>query len=502
MSNEERIVRRMSGGEAVFKSTRLPVREVLTQLASGKSQQQLLGDFPKLTEEDIQAAIEFAAVAAATDAEAITSDGWWGRFFKRAKSFWNCVAKPSFFFLFIVVPVSLWWWRYAGATDHFHLHRTLLIAVSLASFMVGCLVGFLFSSYGEEMTTIGKIRDWLIGALTGITVAEALRQGGVFKQLLLKFTYQQNDNEFGLVLSMAVVYFSLGFLFMFFQRELILNVVLAKSRAERGQLDGTRQAAFAIQKLLAQLPASILSGVSDIDETKVGKKEQEDLRSALYTDDVNTFLKQAEEVLKSGAPLGWDEVSKVAHIQYYRAYFEEGSQRALQVKKALDWIMRALALNPLHADLTMKYADMLGQDGQLDAAEAVLEGLTARPEVPAVVAQWLGYYLRSNPSRVDKSIEYSNKFLALFPGDNGTKFNLAYAYGVKYCQELKAKGSTSDPSSANRQKALEYLGAALSEYPDFKTTVATKWIDEGKGFECLASDEVFKKLVGKQTALQ
>src|SRR5258708_39609076 len=134
---------------------------------------------------------------------------------------------------------------------------------------------------------MGKIGDWVGGGITGVTLAEAAHNGGAFKTFLLKFTLNENTaGQFGLVLSMAVVYFSLGFLFMFFQRELILNVVLAKSRAERGQLDGTKQTALAIQKLFAQLPASVVSGVTDIDDTSVNENEREELRAAVYAPDV------------------------------------------------------------------------------------------------------------------------------------------------------------------------------------------------------------------------
>jgi tetratricopeptide (TPR) repeat protein len=160
-----------------------------------------------------------------------------------------------------------------------------------------------------------------------------------------------------------------------------------------------------------------------------------------------------------------------------------------------------MALNPLHADLTMKYADMLGEDSQKSATVAVLENLVVRPESPAVAFQWLGYYLRSVPSRLDDSIHYSHKFLALFHEDNDTKFNLAYAYGAKYCQELKKSGKT-DQNSPNRIKALELLRQALAEDPKFEEKVAKKWIEEKKGFECMRGDPEFDKLVPPKTPLQ
>jgi tetratricopeptide (TPR) repeat protein len=408
-------------------------------------------------------------------------------------SFWKSIPNTSLFLVVVVAPASAWWWCFAARTSKMGAY--LLVSVSLACFMVGTIVGFVITSYGEEAGTIGKVRDWLIGGITALTAVQAGQGGGVFKKFLLKFTADENNpNQFGLVLSMAIVYFSLGFLFMFRWRELTWNVQLAKARAERGSLDGSRQTTVAVQKLLVQLPPDILTGEQDISQIDVSNKEQEELRSALYQDDVNTFLKQADEASKSGLVLVWEDIYKVANIHYYRAYFETQDQHIVQVKKALQWISRALAFNPLHADLTMKYADMLGEDRQKSAAIAVLENLVIRPESPAVAFEWLGYYLRSIPSRLDDSIRYSDKFLALFPEDNDTKFNLAYAYGAKYCQELKKSGKTNDQNSPNRSKALELLRQALAEYPQFKERVAKDWIEEKKGFECMRGDPEFDKL--------
>lgn len=99
--------------------------------------------------------------------------------------------------------------------------------------MVGCLIGFLFTSYGEEASTLSKVRDWLIGGITGLTIAKA----GAIKSLLLTFAAGPGPKECAVAVTAAVVYSVLGFLFMIFQRELILNVLLAESRATRGKLE-------------------------------------------------------------------------------------------------------------------------------------------------------------------------------------------------------------------------------------------------------------------------
>jgi len=65
----ERIVRdsKICGGDPVFKGTRVTLRTVLASLAAGDSVEDILADFPALTDKDIRAAIAFAAASAAED---------------------------------------------------------------------------------------------------------------------------------------------------------------------------------------------------------------------------------------------------------------------------------------------------------------------------------------------------------------------------------------------------------------------------------------------------
>ncbi|MDX2200402.1 MAG: DUF433 domain-containing protein [Phycisphaerae bacterium] len=55
------------GGQPVFRGTRVTLRTVLCSLAAGDTAEAILRDFPSLTREHIQGAIEFAAAAAVDD---------------------------------------------------------------------------------------------------------------------------------------------------------------------------------------------------------------------------------------------------------------------------------------------------------------------------------------------------------------------------------------------------------------------------------------------------
>jgi uncharacterized protein (DUF433 family) len=69
MNYHDRIVRdsRIVGGDPVLRGTRVTLRTVLASLAEGATTAEILADFPTLTEEDVRAAIAFAATSAQED---------------------------------------------------------------------------------------------------------------------------------------------------------------------------------------------------------------------------------------------------------------------------------------------------------------------------------------------------------------------------------------------------------------------------------------------------
>jgi hypothetical protein len=99
----------------------------------------------------------------------------------------------------VAVLISIGW--LSLASQHSQMRFVLLTGLSLTSFAIGCLVAFLFTSYGEEIGTIGKIRDWFIGGITGLTIAKAAS----IKSLILTFAAGPGPGEFALVVSSSVV---------------------------------------------------------------------------------------------------------------------------------------------------------------------------------------------------------------------------------------------------------------------------------------------------------
>ena len=64
-------------GQACVKGTRIPVHQILGMLANGDSIEDLLGEYPSLTREDILACLDYAATLAeeqVTPLEALSNE--------------------------------------------------------------------------------------------------------------------------------------------------------------------------------------------------------------------------------------------------------------------------------------------------------------------------------------------------------------------------------------------------------------------------------------------
>ncbi len=69
MRLQEMIIRdpALCGGQPVFRGTRVTLRTVMASLADGDSVDQIVASFPTLSEQQIRAAIAFAAASAQED---------------------------------------------------------------------------------------------------------------------------------------------------------------------------------------------------------------------------------------------------------------------------------------------------------------------------------------------------------------------------------------------------------------------------------------------------
>ncbi len=394
---------------------------------------------------------------------------------------------------------SVAWWAFESQGN---LRRFILMGgLSLAAFTVGSMIGFLFSSHSEqEKDTIAKVRDWVIGGVTTLTITKA---SSIIKTINT-FAMDTNakdpgGNEYAIAFGAAVAYAGLGFLFMFFLRELYYNPRLAMSRKESADIE-SGQAEVVQKNISIKLPPNILTGgdsVSDITNA-ANRQAAEDLKGDLYLSQVTDFLQKMQDAADSGGDVDVDNATKAANIHYYRTYFEE-ADKAGQARRALMWIQRVLLFNPHNPDMTTKYADMLAVIHDYAGAINILQKMVTQADAPLMVRQWLGYFLLFIPGHAAEAIRYSQEFRQLVGEDTDALFNIACAYAQAFCAKPGAEPGLED-QPLDHQKALDFLKLALQREPDYAEKVRTNWIKPGESFECFAQDPDFQKLVGMTAA--
>ena len=401
---------------------------------------------------------------------------------------WMKIAR----WILSIAAILVW----VGVVGFHHWRRaSLLTALAAASFTIGALIGFVFTTYDEESSTIGKVKDWLIASLAAVTLVKL----SSLKFTLYDFTLHHTGPEFALSLSIAVVFAGLGFFYMFFSRELLFNVSLARERAARNQIETSHAGIVTIQ-LLSALPSSILVGIDDAkDLLKSRPAEADALQAVLWSPDVDTFLKQSDAVIAASGTLDWDVVSKNAYLHYYRTYFPGRGEKSAQIKMAVDWVVRALVINPHHVDFTVRHSDLLGMQKRYHEAVHVLKRLHPLPECPAFVDQWLGYFGLFQRDCEDEVIRFSSRYLASFPESNECRLNLACAYAQKFSKECRAGHGSYDRKSESYKAAMGNLRLAIENDHENLAIIREKWIADTRSFTCFVNDLDFIDLVKSQS---
>src|ERR1700735_2491492 len=117
--------------------------------------------------------------------------------------------------LWILTSIAILIWCLYVCHNH-QWRWALLTGLAAGAFVSGSFVCFVFTTYGDEKDSIGKVRDWLVGALAGLTIVKFSSLRGV----LLLFAHTTTAADYALTVSVALVFAGLGFYFMFFGREL------------------------------------------------------------------------------------------------------------------------------------------------------------------------------------------------------------------------------------------------------------------------------------------
>jgi tetratricopeptide (TPR) repeat protein len=369
-------------------------------------------------------------------------------------------------FLPLAAVLSVLWWMLAGRGDL--ESESKFIAVSLSAFAIGTLFGFVFSSTMGESDSVGKVRDWLVGGIAALTVAQVASGGHTVKKLLDVFVPQNHPDDLAAVAGMAVVYAVTGFFLMFFNRELILNLLLVKGRvAARDAFEKSAAAAGKkIVEAFGQAP-----GVLDWQTTA----QQEPLE---LDPEVQGYVREVETRLRNGEKVDLEDIKKAAVV------LNLGGENI----RATEFLKLASQRNPDDEDLVMMLAKTLAELGERDQAIAQLLEFKKRNPKPSRIDKILGFYYLWSPDKLKESIQFTSSYLErVAPEDDGAIFNLACAYAQLY-------GESNDPEL--RKLALDKLKQAVSANKVWKERAVELTGIDGD-FVSLKDDPEFKGLVQK-----
>jgi tetratricopeptide (TPR) repeat protein len=247
-----------------------------------------------------------------------------------------------------------------------------------------------------------------------------------------------------------------------------------------------------------KLPQSVLLGREYIEEiVEDGGKQAEQLRTGLFSKDVDVFLAICEKDLKTGASIGMDNVAKAAVLHYYRIYFmKEDADRDRQQEIAIEWINRALLRDPLDSTYWIKLADVFGMQERYEEAVSILQRLERDADAPQYVQQWLGYFLLFIDGRESDAISHSMEYHRRFPDEADGLFNAACGHAQLYASELRQEHQKEMPDSQNRAAALRVLEDAIRIDPGNRA-VARKHTEPGDSFDTLAKDADFLRITAE-----
>jgi tetratricopeptide (TPR) repeat protein len=249
-------------------------------------------------------------------------------------------------------------------------------------------------------------------------------------------------------------------------------------------------------ELEKKLPNRILSGREEIDEDDAQDDDSKLLKEALLSKEVDEFLAICEDEVAKGT-LSTDLISKASVLHYYRIRFfpPDSSERSKEIAKSIEWLMRAMMIDPFDLEPQLKLAVVYGLSDEDEACISILERVGHDESSPQYLDQWLGFYLLFGDSREEDAIKHTLEFHRKFPGYNAASLlNLARAYAQMFKRKIGNDLGEVSQHAEYRAKALDYLKKGISFDPDLKI-IAKKLAGPNGSFEAFANDTEFLEMV-------
>jgi tetratricopeptide (TPR) repeat protein len=380
---------------------------------------------------------------------------------------------------------------------------SLAFTLCSASFATGCILGFMFTIFGDEQEPFGKIRDAMIALASGITgvgLAKATEFGALLGRVHIFAADSERNSSFSILL--VLTYFVAGFFFMYFVRKLALNPALAQAGDAMVRIKISGDVAVVAVRIAERLSQSLLLGREEIDDVNdLDPEEADRLRKDLFASDVDHFLEACEKDARALLNIQPENIAMAARLHYYRVYFEkeDTDTRNAQEKRALDWIQRALIRDPVSSEFQTKLADLFEMQGRYHEAVSIIERLARDDASPQYIQQLLGYYLLFVQGREQDAIRNSMEFHERFPDESSGLFNAACGYAQLYTIEIRNLGVDQLPTSTNRIESLRILQEAI-QADSSSIAFAKKYTGEGDSFGSLAADPDFLRLTAEASS--
>ena len=321
-----------------------------------------------------------------------------------------------------------------------------LFMVGAAGFALGAFAGFVFGAVGDEKQSFAGIATVLNGVIGGFALSDLTKSDSLIKRVLFSLALSCGLERSGLVACVIAVFGSLGFMFMYMNKQYLLNPALSKAHqmAEQNQI-------------LLSLTRNVKVSLAEIgSQPKIDAKVLEAIKSALKEFEATT-QKDPELV---------DRLTVEALKSYSKAYYAAG-----ELNKAESMLRKARNQSPDDQDTLFYLSHVLITAQRPVEAIPYLVFLQAMPNPPVLTWKLIGYACLFDASRLDESERATEKHIYFFSNDAGAHLNLACVGGQRGPAE-----------AANVTKVIERLKLTFQLDPNLKTFVKDSLTKPGEDF--------------------
>lgn len=358
---------------------------------------------------------------------------------------------------------SVLWWLMAGQFDPRQIAS--VVASSLAALAIGTLIGFVFTAYSQEKETVGKVRDWLLGGLTGLGIAEFVSGAEHVRDFVQLFASGGTPYTVGVHVANMLVYGTLGFFALLVLRKTRWNEMFMHKDIELRRLE---------EKLRRM---GERAGPEDRDELPIelGRQPRREPEPAVQ--------REANEAVRAmtKANISIEDLAPADRLKLARAQLLAGRH-----PDAMHTYEQLLVVGFDTARVAKELADVYWRVGRYRDAAAVIE--RHRSQIGGAAMHLLGYYLLWVRDRLKDALRYSEAYLAEHAHHSATLINKACA--LAQLAELEG-----NEQPEYRRSAIETLRRAVELDAQWRSRIAELSMAPGDDFYSLRSDAEFRKIV-------